>query len=326
MTSVVPPAPLKPRDYSFDNIRALLIFLVVFCHMGELFQSPVISRIYELIYVFHVPCLFFVSGYFAKFDGKKVVRHLLAPYLVFHLLYRIFDCVIIHPEKTFVFQITHPYWHMWYLLALTWCFLLIPLLSTSSRRAAAGILGILTALALYAGTDEEVSYSFAASRTMVFLPAFFAGYYAGSVFAPDFLEKIRRYRWILAPVCLALILAFTWYAWQIRLPYKLLFGTYPYEQSGGNLWLRLLILGMAMVWMVLLLALSPNRRIPVITAIGQRTMPIYLLHAFVQRLLQKHQFFHFSPNRNLLAAFLITWVLLLVFSLKPIDKLFRRVF
>ncbi len=322
------PSPLrKPeRDYSFDNIRAVLIFLVVFCHLGELYSSRIISQIYLTVYTFHVPCLFFVSGYYAKFDPKKTAKHLLLPYVVFHLLYRVFDCLVMTPGKRFVFQITYPYWHTWFLLALFWCFLMIPLLKTENRRAALGILGLLTALSMYVGTDKEVGHLFAASRTMVFLPCFFAGYYAGTVFAPGFLQAVRKRRWLLAAVCVPLILAYLWYAHRIDLPYKLLFGSQPYKDSGGDMWLRLLTLCTAMVWMLLLICVSPNRKLPLISVIGQRTMPIFLLHAFAQRLLKKLHFFHFTERRNLFCAFVITCVLLLVLSLKPIDRLFRKLF
>lgn len=57
----------KERDYFFDNVKAVLMFLVVLGHLllpihGESFLV-VVKR---LIYVFHMPMFVFVSGYFAK--------------------------------------------------------------------------------------------------------------------------------------------------------------------------------------------------------------------------------------------------------------------
>ena len=57
----------KERDYFFDNLKAVLIFLVVLGH----FLLPIHGRNYlvvvkRLIYVFHMPLFVFVSGYFAK--------------------------------------------------------------------------------------------------------------------------------------------------------------------------------------------------------------------------------------------------------------------
>lgn len=80
----------KERDYFFDNVKAVLMFLVVLGHLllpihGESFLV-VVKR---LIYVFHMPLFVFVSGYFAKTfykNGRYNYRKLLylgKAYLVF---------------------------------------------------------------------------------------------------------------------------------------------------------------------------------------------------------------------------------------------------
>ncbi|MFR7480201.1 MAG: acyltransferase family protein [Roseburia sp.] len=57
----------KERDYFFDNLKAVLIFLVVLGH----FLLPIrgdnpLVVVKRLIYVFHMPLFVFISGYFAK--------------------------------------------------------------------------------------------------------------------------------------------------------------------------------------------------------------------------------------------------------------------
>ena len=57
----------KERDYFFDNLKAVLIFLVVLGH----FLLPIhgdnpLVVVKRLIYIFHMPLFVFVSGYFAK--------------------------------------------------------------------------------------------------------------------------------------------------------------------------------------------------------------------------------------------------------------------
>lgn len=81
----------KERDYFFDNIKAVLIFLVVLGH----FLLPiheggnVLVLIKRLIYVFHMPLFVFVSGYFSKRiykDGKynfKKILYLIKAYILF---------------------------------------------------------------------------------------------------------------------------------------------------------------------------------------------------------------------------------------------------
>lgn len=81
----------KERDYFFDNIKAVLIFLVVLGH----FLLPiheggnVLVLIKRLIYVFHMPLFVFVSGYFSKriykagkYNFKKIL-YLIKAYILF---------------------------------------------------------------------------------------------------------------------------------------------------------------------------------------------------------------------------------------------------
>ena len=314
------------RDCGFDNVRALLIFLVVFCHLCESFCDRDKDAVYLIIYGFHIPCFLFVSGYFARFDAKKVAKHILLPYAVFQVLYTWFDCTVVKPSKDFVLQFTYPYWIMWYLLTLFFFYLLIPLLETKNRWAAVGVLALLTAISLHIGTDSLAGYTVSLSRTLVFLPCFFFGYYAGTTFAPGFVGGLRRWRWILLPILLAGIVLYCLYLLKNGVTSKLLYGSYAYEKAEATPWLRLLVLAGSMAWMFLLLALSPTRRIPVWTAIGQRTMPIFLLHGFVQRLLIKARFFHYTELKNYLLALGLTCAILLVFSHKPVHKLFCLLF
>ena len=196
------------RDFRFDNLRALLIFLVVFCHLCEAFCEPGDSLFYLAVYSFHVPCLLFISGYFARFDPKKLIRRILLPYLVFQPLYLLFDCLWLHPDKAFSLQFSCPYWLLWYLLTLFCFYLLLPLLSTGNPRKAALTLLILTALSLHIGTDSQAGYTFSLSRTVVFLPCFFLGHSVGTCFAPGFLEGLKRRRKLWLPILTAAVLLY----------------------------------------------------------------------------------------------------------------------
>lgn len=58
----------KERIHFFDNLKGILIFLVVFGHYALLVHaaSPAMGGVYEYIYLFHMPLFVFVSGFFAK--------------------------------------------------------------------------------------------------------------------------------------------------------------------------------------------------------------------------------------------------------------------
>ena len=59
---------LKKRSAYWDNIKGILMFLVVFAHI--LFQlqdkSELINSVVDYIYMFHMPAFVFVSGYLGK--------------------------------------------------------------------------------------------------------------------------------------------------------------------------------------------------------------------------------------------------------------------
>ncbi|MBO5657209.1 MAG: acyltransferase family protein, partial [Agathobacter sp.] len=81
----------EKRDHSLDNLKAILIFLVVFAHLLEdaaVFDGKVL--LYKMIYSFHMPVFIFILGYFAKFRPMKILLHWVVPYLVLQMVYILF--------------------------------------------------------------------------------------------------------------------------------------------------------------------------------------------------------------------------------------------
>ena len=55
------------RDYYMDNLKFVLMIFVVAGHFGlKLSHIPQIKYLTYYIYIFHMPCFIFISGYFAK--------------------------------------------------------------------------------------------------------------------------------------------------------------------------------------------------------------------------------------------------------------------
>ena len=60
---------MTERDYLYDNIKGILIILVVLCHfLGyAMIKSDTVVRSFIIfIYYFHMPLFIFISGYFSK--------------------------------------------------------------------------------------------------------------------------------------------------------------------------------------------------------------------------------------------------------------------
>ena len=57
----------KPRIALWDNARFLMLLLVVAGHMVESIRSEGLgpSWFYTFIYLFHMPVMMFIAGYFA---------------------------------------------------------------------------------------------------------------------------------------------------------------------------------------------------------------------------------------------------------------------
>lgn len=62
---------IQERKYKFDNLRFILMFLVVFGHFLALQDE---YSLYRFIYSFHMPAFIFISGYFAKYSRRRILE------------------------------------------------------------------------------------------------------------------------------------------------------------------------------------------------------------------------------------------------------------
>ena len=83
----------EKRDYLFDNLKALMLFLVVIGHILDPYierQDILYRYLMQYIYLFHMPMFAFITGYFTKNTEKarnSAVRNVLVPYIFWQLLY-----------------------------------------------------------------------------------------------------------------------------------------------------------------------------------------------------------------------------------------------
>lgn len=264
------------RDYSFDNIRALLIACVVFAHLLEIRAPfPFGADIYRVIYSFHMPVFLFLSGWFAKFDRTKLVFGLFIPYLLLQTAYVFFQRWLY--GSSVLLQYTTPYWLLWFLLALFFYHLLLPLYDVDKpwKRLTAWLFVLI--ISLVAGYDPTVGYSMTLSRLLVFQPWFLLGFYLRRT-KPLPISLWAKLLIVLAlGACIALLC-------QSSITNNMLYGSYPYATLQYHAGVRLFLGCMATLWILFFcFVLGPlvNIRIPVITALGQNTLPVFLLHGFV---------------------------------------------
>lgn len=311
------------RDYRFDNIKACLIILVVLGHFLEI--VPGHPFLYLFIYSFHMPVFVFISGYFAKFDRKKLFFDLLCPYFIFQTVYLCFDAWIIKSKEVELIY-TKPWWLTWYLLAMVAYHLLIPLIDVKSRRNKGLILMGTIVLALLSGYDKSVGYTMSLARILSFLPFFVAGYYMHKdSLGQQILQAKRKNLWITCSYTIMVVL-FTAYVLHTGLiSKKMLYGSYSYEAADYSMGIKALLLLIASAWIILFLWVTPNKKIALLSNIGRYTMPIFLLHGFLVKLAGKW-IAQGKLEMNLLQAILATLVIVIILGNKYSNALFTDIF
>ncbi|MGM0174790.1 acyltransferase family protein [Enterococcus sp. DIV0800] len=270
----------KPnREYLYDNIRGILILLVVLGHALEYFRldNKVGEFMYVFIYLFHMPVFIFISGYFSKNLAKgraTAVETFLVPYLLLNL---ILSFIMLAIGKIDEFMILSPGWTLWYLYCMFIWRLLLPDLVKVRR-----ILIISFIIGIFSGFLSEFGTYMAMARTLGFLPYFLAGYFMDRIL----LEKIHRLRWrkffSIGIILSGLGIAYFWV--QTDLPAEILWRDrsfllfkLPLYQNILNSVLLYLV-GFAFVFVFISLA-APKPHF--FTSWGQKTLAIYLLHVYL---------------------------------------------
>lgn len=122
----------KNRDNTFDIIKGIGILLVIIGHLAHGYGVLI-----PIIYTFHMPLFFIVSGYFYKEKGvkelfKRDFRVLIIPYLIISMIFIFYGCIMyiikhdiqkllywiesfLHPG---IKDIANP---LWFILAMFWC-------------------------------------------------------------------------------------------------------------------------------------------------------------------------------------------------------------
>lgn len=285
----------KERSAKWDNVKALMIILVVVGHF--LFyvvdDSAALQRLYFFIHLFHMPVFVFLSGLFAGRTvdtghrlAQKVVGFIVLGYLLnfvnisIKLAYGHFDKLRFFYEGGLA----------WYLFALAFWLLLTWLLRNFNRRA---LLVFSVIFALFAGYDKSIGTLLTLSRAICFYPFFLLGVLTDR----RKLEQLEHgARGTAGKVLSALLLLLTalliWRHYGGLAPYlEILKGWHTYfllEEPAVPLhgifyraaWYAAAALaGGAVIW------LTPARR-SALSAMGSRTLQVYLLHRPVMYLLK----------------------------------------
>lgn len=254
----------------FDNIKGILIILVVLGHIAHPIhnENPVLSAVFDIIYLFHMPLFVFMSGLFAKgaYRGGKLNVDRILSFLVlgfgFQVALALVNGAALTPARILSFT-SAP----WYLVSMACWYALTPALSHLGPQRG---LALALAASLLWGMVDLSSGLLAISRTIAFLPYFALGYYL----KPQDILRIRNWRGAACAVAIALAIA----AIRVIDPdahewfFPMVYGDNPYEH------------GLLMGVLQKLTALG----IGALTTLGRRTLQVYVLHRLIRAWLTFH--------------------------------------
>lgn len=277
------------REYKYDNIRFVLITLVVFGHLLEISNViPYGQVLYKIIYTFHMPAFIFLSGLFSSFKKEKIIFKLFIPYIIMQCAYMLFHNWLTDSNTEISF--TTPYWILWYIFAIIIYTCLIPMYNTTSVQKCFYILFFATMLALFAGYENTVGYYLSLSRIIVFQPFFLLGFYCKKFNWLDRMAGLAHSHFfaVTVPSCVIFIIML-FFLYKNEVPSSAFYCSLSYSILECGIEIRVAIMIAAFCAIILILCVSEkylNYKIPIITVIGQNTWGVYLFHGFIMRLFQ----------------------------------------
>ena len=312
---------MRQRDYKMDNLRFLLIFLVLIGHFMELFKGTFTSSFYKIIYSFHMPAFLFLTGYFARFHRRKIITGLIYPYILFQIIYQIFDALIYKGKDTFAITFSTPYWLLWYLLVTIFYYLLLPFVDTKNRITQITIVITSIVVSILAGFDSSLGYYGSLARFFSFLPFFITGFYISKA------EKKKKCPiWFVFILGFLLVISSHYIITAPEISKNVLYGAYSYEKAHYHAGIKLFLLLVGFAWTIFLLVAIPRKKIAFLSVLGQNTLSVFLLHGFFVRLAKKHKLFCYSEGENILLATILSLSIIALFGNPWSARLFHKIF
>ncbi len=307
----------KNRNYMIDNLRAVLIFLVVLGHTLEYFDFVERDTLYYFIYSFHMPAFAFVSGLCFHKGSNHVFRRTILPYVIFQYIY----LRELAWESGEVFELTFgtPNWILWYLVALAMWQMMTNVLN---MKGWLGLIPLVLSLgaALWIGNDPSIGYKLTLSRMIVFFPFFLLGAYIHENGLSEFKGFFCDKKWflfrglLLIPAIGMLHLVIS--QREIMADYYF-YGSVAYNDH-YTMKVRAMTFVAAVVLTAALCVLVPKIKVPALSQLGQNTMVVYLLHGISLRVLNRLGYLKAWEHLEWLQCLLLTVILVAVLSLPGI--------
>ena len=268
---------MKKRLYRYDNIKALLILLVVVAHLEGPFAEgkPAYDTFKSLcvfISSFHMPLFIMISGMFYKRDNvvKRVLYYLMVGLSLKIVMFLI--SLLINGGTWFSLSITDGIpWFMFVLAAYTALVYFLEGIDWKVCLVFAFLLGC------FAGYDREIGDFLCLSRMIVYFPFFYSGMLLSGR-KQDPVPSGMVWKLLSA----ALIVVWGLLCWKCLDPVYRLRGFFtgrnPFPDNELFYWgglIRLLCYVITYLLCFAFIILIPEKKLPFVSACGARTVRIY---------------------------------------------------
>ncbi len=272
------------RVAKWDNAKAILIYCVVLGHFVAAYQdkAAVYRSVFFFLYLFHMPGFFLISGLFSKrfaneerLNGRKFVPLLIL--CLVGIFLRFLSRVIFTKASIKVFDMSGA---SWFLFTLAVCYLLTWLVHKIDVVYVLVISIMTGCIVCY---DKTLSSYFAVYRIVTFFPFFYLGYILDE---QKFRNALDRLPVRLISAAGLLIFAFLCWkhpgVWRFK---KLITGANHYYTMKFPItawtWVyKVLYYAAALIAVLAVLSIVPSKKVPLMTAVGGKTLTIFLLHFF----------------------------------------------
>ena len=318
----------RGRDYYFDNAKFILIFFVVLAHAVSPLQytMPKVAAVWKMINALHMPCMIFITGYFAKSyikDGVVKTRRLVT-YVVYYMAAQIavslFEYFVLGDHnigKSFFF----PRSSLWYLMCMIWWFGFLPYIYKIKPKFM--LIGAFI-VAMLAGYDNKAGDFLSVLRMVNYFPFFLIGYY----FKKDWLFKFRNIWTQLGAILISgAMLVWTYFHVEV-IPNNIIKCNLSYYDANlktmtsmSTMFIHRICFYLAAITLCTCFLLLVPRGKAFFTRFGSRTLQVYILHRFLY--LSESKFGWYEPflgsAKGAFAMAGIALAVTLILSLKPFE-------
>ncbi len=339
----------KTRDPWIDNIRAVLMILVVTGHFLVVMtgRSEEMFWLRKFIYLFHMPAFLIVSGMLLKRKINKRryadgIKRYLAPYMICNFaMFFLFQFIgadqsgVVSQSAGLDYVPFLPYYSFWYILAVFLYLMITPTLlgvgkmSQSFKYRPALVFALAVLCAVGIGFSKHYIKFMYLSPAIGFYPFFLFGYFLDV----NKLKKILKHKLVVL-LCSVLWIGVIVLSWRYRALIDLqtftmvrLAPASMAEQSilikGGY---RILVLAIGGFLSLLLFAIVPQKEIA-FSKIGQYSVYPYCIHTltlpFLFYTVNQELFAYFNSTMGCILFLLVCVVFAWVTTLQPVRMIFR---